>query len=93
MPKNNSPLPREAIFDQDFRVDLTHWISVDRKVALRIMDLVDVVMRDPFSGIGKPEPLKYLGSGIWSRRINQEHRLVYLVETNYIKFLQCRYHY
>ena len=93
MPKNNSPLSREAIFDQDFRVDLTHWISVDRKVALRIMDLVDVVMRDPFSGIGKPEPLKYLGSGIWSRRINQEHRLVYLVETNYIKFLQCRYHY
>jgi toxin YoeB len=57
------------------------------------MDLVDAVMRDPFSGIGKPEPLKYLGSGVWSRRITQEHRLVYLIEEKYIKFLQCRYHY
>ena len=93
MSKSNTPLNRESIFDQDFRTDLTYWISVDRKVALRVMDLVDAVMRDPFSGIGKPEPLKYLGSGIWSRRINQEHRLVYLVEQNQIKFLQCRYHY
>jgi toxin YoeB len=57
-------LNRESIFDQDFRTDLTHWISVDRKVALRVMDLVDAVMRDPFNGIGKPETLKYLGSGI-----------------------------
>lgn len=93
MSKSNTPLNRESIFDQDFRADLTHWISVDRKVALRVMDLVDAVMRDPFNGIGKPEPMKYLGSGIWSRRINQEHRLVYLVEQNHIKFLQCRYHY
>ncbi|WP_271253774.1 Txe/YoeB family addiction module toxin [Pseudanabaena sp. Chao 1811] len=93
MSKSNAPLSRESIFDQDFRTDLTHWISVDRKVALRVMDLVDAVMCDPFNGIGKPEPLKYLGSGIWSRRITQEHRLVYLVEQNYIKFLQCRYHY
>jgi len=57
--KSNNPLSRESIFDQDFRTDLTHWISVDRKVALRVMDLVDAVMRDPFNGIGKPEPLKY----------------------------------
>lgn len=88
---SSSPVSRSAIFDQDFRIDLTHWISVDRKVALRVMDLVDAVMRDPFSGIGKPEPLKYLGSGIWSRRITQEHRLVYLVEKECIKSLQCRY--
>ena len=93
MSKSKTPLNRESIFDQDFRTDLTHWISVDRKVALRVMDLVDAVMRDPFSRIGKPEPLKYLGSGIWSRRITQEHRLVYLVEQSYINFLQCRYHY
>ena len=90
---SDSSVCRSAIFDQDFRIDLTHWISVDRKVALRVMDLVDAVMRDPFSGIGKPEPLKYLGSGIWSRRITQEHRLVYLAEKECIKFLQCRYHY
>ncbi len=93
MSKSNAPVDRESIFDRDFCADLTHWISVDRKTALRVMDLVDAVMRDPFSGIGKPEPLKYLGSGVWSRRITQEHRLVYLIEEKYIKFLQCRYHY
>ena len=60
MSKSNSPLNRESIFDPDFRTDLTHWISVDRKVALRVMDLVDAVMRDPFNGIGKPEPLNIL---------------------------------
>ena len=51
------------------------------------------VLRDPFTGIGKPEPLKYLGSGVWSRRITQEHRCVYLVKTDRIEFLQGRYHY
>jgi toxin YoeB len=50
-------------------------------------------MREPFSGIGKPEPLKYLGADVWSRRITQEHRLVYLVRTDRIDFLQARYHY
>jgi len=50
-------------------------------------------MREPFSGIGKPEPLKYLGAGVWSRRITQEHRLVYLVNDDRIDFLQARYHY
>ena len=65
MSKSNAPVDRESIFDRDFRADLTHWISVDRKTALRVMDLVDAVMRDPFSGIGKPEPLKYLGSDVW----------------------------
>jgi toxin YoeB len=50
-------------------------------------------MRDPFSGIGKPEPLKHLGGGVWSRRITQEHRLVYLVREERIDFVMCRYHY
>jgi len=91
--KNNSPLERKAVFDADFREDLRTWIELDRKVALKVMDLVDAVLRDPFTGIGKPEPLKYLGSDIWSRRITQEHRLVYLVAKDRIEFLQCRYHY
>lgn len=93
MTKNSSPLERKAVFDTDFREDLRTWIEIDRKVALKVMDLVDAVLRDPFTGIGKPEPLKYLGSDIWSRRITQEHRLVYLIAKDRIEFLQCRYHY
>ena len=58
-----------------------------------MLDLVDAVLRDPFRGRGKPEPLKYLGKGVWSRRVTQEHRLVYLVGDARIDFLQCRYHY
>jgi toxin YoeB len=60
---------------------------------LRALDLVDVILRDPFRGIGKPEPLKHLGAGVWSRRLTQEHRLVYLVSNDRIDFLQTRYHY
>lgn len=93
MAKSNKPLERKAVFDADFREDLRTWIEIDRKIALKVMDLVDAVMRDPFTGIGKPEPLKYLGSDIWSRRITQEHRLVYLVAQERVEFLQCRYHY
>jgi len=90
--KNNPPLEHKAVFDRDFREDLRVWIETDRKVALKVMELVDAVLRDPFTGIGKPEPLKYLGD-IWSRRITQEHRLVYLVTQERIEFLQCHYHY
>jgi len=58
-----------------------------------VLKLVEAVMRDPFTGIGKPEPIKHLGANIWSRRITQEHRLVYLVRNDRIDFLMCRYHY
>ena len=68
-------------------------METDRKVALRALDLVDAILRDPFSGIGKPEPLKYLAPGTWSRRLTQEHRLVYLVRGDQVDFLQARYHY
>jgi toxin YoeB len=68
-------------------------VHADRKTALRVLDLVEAVMCNPFQGIGKPEPLKYLGSGVWSRRITQEHRLVYLVSEARVDFLQARYHY
>lgn len=81
------------MFQSEFREDLRHWVEVDRKVALRVLDLVEAVLRDPFSGIGKPEPLRWLASGTWSRRITQEHRLVYLVAGDRIEFLQARYHY
>jgi toxin YoeB len=84
---------REAVFQPEFREDLRYWVETDRKIALRALDLVEAIMRDPFSGIGKPEPLKYLLAGAWSRRLTQEHRIVYLVRDNRIDFLQARYHY
>lgn len=84
---------REAVFQPEFREDLRHWVETDRSVALRILHLVEAVLREPFSGIGKPEPLKYVLAGCWSRRITQEHRLVYHVSGNRIDFLQARYHY
>ncbi len=84
---------RESIFQPEFRDDVKYWVETDRKIALRIFQLIESVMRDPFQGIGKPEALKFLGSGVWSRRITQEHRLVYVVARNKINFVQARYHY
>ena len=84
---------REAVFHAEFREDLRYWVKTERKVALRILELVEAVLRDPFGGIGKPESLKFVLAGCWSRRITQEHRLVYRVNENRIDFLQCRYHY
>jgi toxin YoeB len=82
-----------SVFDPHFREDLAYWIQEDRKVALKILRLVEAVLRDPFRGEGKPEALKGLGAGVWSRRITREHRLVYLVKEKSIHFLQARYHY
>ena len=84
---------RDPVFQQEFREDLRYWVENDRKLALRAFDLIEAIMRDPFAGIGKPEPLKYLAPGTWSRRLTQEHRLVYLVRDDRIDFLQARYHY
>ncbi len=84
---------REAVFQEGFLEDLRFWVETDRKTALRILQLVDAVLRDPFVGIGKPEPLRHLAAGSWSRRITQEHRLVYTVRQDRIDFLQARYHY
>lgn len=82
-----------AVFHPEFREDLRYWVGTDRKIALRAFDLIEAILRDPFTGIGKPEPLKYLAAGLWSRRLTQEHRIVYLVSDNRIDFLQARYHY
>ncbi len=81
------------MFQARFREDLQFWVETDRRTALRLLQLVEAVMRDPFEGIGKPEPLKHELAGAWSRRITQEHRLVYLVREARIDFLQARYHY
>lgn len=83
----------DCLFHDRCREDLAYWIDADRKTALRILRLIDAVLRDPHRGIGKPEPLKYLGASVWSRRITQEHRLVYLIEDDQIIFLQARFHY
>ena len=84
---------REAVCHPEFLEVLQHWIETDRRTARRLLELMKAVLRDPFSGIGKPEPLKYLGTGVWSRRITQEHRCVYLVKADRIEFLQGHYHY
>jgi len=83
----------EAVLAPQFLEDLRSWIETDRRVALRILDLMDAILRDPFQGVGKPEPLKYIFAGCWSRRITQEHRLVYRVSPGRIEFYQAKYHY
>jgi len=87
------PVEREAVFHAEFRDDLRHWVHTDRKIALRVLQLIEAIISDPVSGIGKPEPLKFNLAGAWSRRITQEHRLVYRVSERRIDFLQARYHY
>lgn len=84
---------RYAVFQPEFREDLRYWIETDRKIALRACDIIEAIMKDPFAGIGKPEPLRYFAAGAWSRRLTQEHRIVYLVRDDRIDFLQARYHY
>ena len=84
---------RLLVFDRDFLEDLAFWVSTDRKVALKILELVESIRRDPFVGLGKPEPLRNLGIGVWSRRITQEHRLVYKVKDSRLLFAQGRYNY
>lgn len=80
-------------FSSKFKEDLAWWFRHDFQKASKIMDLITAVIQDPFEGIGKPEPLKYMEADIWSRRINIEHRLTYRVAESEIYFLTCRYHY
>ncbi|HWZ32252.1 MAG TPA: Txe/YoeB family addiction module toxin [Bryobacteraceae bacterium] len=83
----------DAVFHPEFREDLRDWVETDRNTALKIFQLVEAIIRDPFIGIGKPESLRQHLAGAWSRRITQEHRLVYRVSHDRIDFLQARYHY
>ena len=84
---------RSPGFSSQFKEDLAWWFKKDFKKASKILDLVTAVMQNPFHGIGKPEPLKYVEPNIWSRRIDLEHRLLYRVEKEQIDFLACRFHY
>ena len=84
---------RQVVCHPEFLEDLQHWVEQDRRTAKRLIQLMKAVMRSLFDGIGKPEPLRHLGSGVWSRRITQEHRLVYVVKDKAVEFLQGGYHY
>jgi toxin YoeB len=80
-------------FDQNALEDLSYWVKKDRKKAEKILALVQEIGKDPCKGTGKPEPLKYSLAGCWSRRIDQEHRVVYTVESEKIRILSYRFHY
>ncbi|MGB3356553.1 MAG: Txe/YoeB family addiction module toxin [Mycobacterium sp.] len=84
---------RSINFDADAWDDFLFWLGSDRKTARRITRLIAEIQRDPFSRIGKPEPLKGELSGYWSRRIDDEHRLVYRADDTEVKILKARYHY
>jgi len=84
---------RDIIFVPKAFKEYQEWISIDRRTALRIGDLIKDILRSPFDGTGKPEPLKYDFAGCWSRRINQEHRLIYAVTDIAIIIYSCYSHY
>jgi toxin YoeB len=81
------------VFEEHGWEDYTSWLKVDRKMLARVNKLIEAVLRDPFQGIGKPEPLEYHLPGAWSRRIDDEHRLVYVVTDTEIIVIAARYHY
>ncbi|WP_319422118.1 Txe/YoeB family addiction module toxin [Pleurocapsa sp. FMAR1] len=83
----------DIMFLDDAWQDYLYWQRTDKKIFKRINQLIKDTLRTPFEGIGKPEPLKFDLSGLLSRRINQEHRLIYQVKDEYIIIVQCRYHY
>lgn len=81
------------VFDPQALEDLQYWTRIDKRKAIKILDLLDSILLDPFSGIGKPEPLKHDYAGSWSRRIDQEHRVVYKVANDELIVQSCRFHY
>ena len=84
---------RQAEFDAAALEDLVWWVQHERKTALRLLRLIRETLRTPFEGTGKPEPLRHDLKGAWSRRITHEHRLVYKVFADRVRFVSCRYHY
>jgi toxin YoeB len=84
---------RSLEFDSAAFEDLEWWVRTDRKLALRLIRLIQGTQAEPFGGIGKPEPLKHELAGCWSKRIDDEHRLVDQVTDKRIRILACRYHY
>ena len=84
---------RKLIFEKSAQEDIFYWAKTDSKVLKKIIDLIEDTQRNPFGGKGKPEALKYDLSGFWSKRINEEHRLVYKITDFEIIVVQCRFHY
>ena len=84
---------RNAVVQDECRADLRYGVDTNRTLALRVLDLMEATMRDPYEGIGKPEHLKHMGGNVWSRRVTEADRLVYEVFDDRVEFLQARYHY
>ena len=84
---------KKIIFSKNAWEDYLFWQAEDKKILKKINALIKDIQSNPYSGIGKPEPLKYDLAGLWSRRIDREHRLVYLVNENELLIYSCRYHY
>jgi toxin YoeB len=84
---------RRVIFEGNAFQDFVEWATIDKKLYQRIVNLILDMLRHPFTGLGKPEPLRHELRGYWSRRINDEHRLVYKVTDDEITIISCRYHY
>ena len=80
-------------FSENAWEDYLYWQRIDRKLLKRINDLIKAIQRDPFQGVGKPEPLRHALAGYWSRRINDEHRIVYKVDGDILMIAAARYHY
>lgn len=83
----------KILFVEESWQDYQYWLENDRKILKRINRLIKDIQRNPFSGIGKPEALNFKYSGLWSRRINDEHRLVYRIADGNLHILKCRFHY
>jgi toxin YoeB len=81
------------VFEPEATEDFRFWVETDRRKVPKILDLIEAAQRDPFSGLGKPEALKFGLAGCWSRRMDQEHRLVYRVVKDELIIISCRHHY
>lgn len=86
-------MSRKVVFEFSAFEEFTDWSRLDKNVYRKIVELIKNIDRTPFEGLGKPEPLKYELSGLWSRRINKENRLVYQVTDEEISIVACKYHY
>ena len=84
---------RSAVSSRHCLEDIEYWVRTDRKMALRLLRIIEDTLRRPFEGLGKPEPLRGALAGPWSRRLTQEHRVVYEVADDGVRFVQARYHY
>ncbi len=83
----------KLLFAEAAWADYQHWLQTDKRMLERVNKLIREVQREPYAGVGKPEPLKHALAGYWSRRINDEHRMVYRVQDDVLWIAQLRYHY